>query len=113
VPAQHETQKNETGRILLFPDRLPFAKGKAQGTRADRAGHDVHIGDLRRYEQGTEPDDFPQRMKLNIIAFAFIIMLTITGVWLAEQFALLRKQSDCIFLGRKNCVDVEMPFRGR
>jgi hypothetical protein len=52
-------------------------------------------------------------MKINAIAFAFIVILTIAGVWLADQLALLQKHSDCIFLGRKNCADVEIPPRAR
>lgn len=71
------------------------------------------MADLRRYEQGAEPDDFSHRMKINLIAFAFIVMLTVAGVWLADQLALLRKHSDCIFLGQKGCVISEVPPRGR
>ena len=98
---------------MPFPGRLPFVRKKTRRADTDHASSDTRFGDLRRYEQDAEPDDFPQRMKINLIAFAFIVVLTVSGVWLAEQIALLRKHSDCIFLGRKNCVEVEMPVRGR
>lgn len=106
MSAQHPTQKSKSGRILLFPDRFPF-------TRARRTHEAKPVADLHRYEQDGEPDDFPRRMKINVVAFAFIVVLTIAGVWLAEQLALLRKHSDCIFIGHKSCVDLEKPLRER
>jgi len=117
VPVEREAQKHETGRVLAFPARLSFAGKRvrrATGEKQGGAGKAGEVADLRRYEQGREePDDFPQRMKVNALAFAFIVLLTIAGVWLVDQLALLRKQSDCIANGRKNCVDVETPLRDR
>lgn len=116
MSAHNETQKNETGRILTFPARFPFARRKAglQATGENAEHNRSAVSDLRRYEQGQdEPDDFPQRMKINAVAFVFIVMLTMAGVWLADQLALTRKQSDCVLTGRKNCMDIETPLRDR
>ena len=117
VPAQHEAQKSDTGRVLLFPGRLSFPKRKSPRAGGDHTDHDAQagaqVGDLRQYEQSKEPDDFRERMKINVIAFAFVVMLTMAGVWLADQLALLQKHSDCIFLGRKHCTDVETLPRPR
>ena len=104
VPA-HDTHKNESGRILLFPARLPFTKARRRAGVANPES----VADLRRFEQDSEPDDFSHRMKINVIAFAFIVMLTITGVWLADQLALLHKHSDCAFIGHKSCASTETP----
>ena len=111
MSAQNETHKNESGRVLFFPARLPFTKARRRA-HAESRNREAHVVDLRHFEHSAGPDDFPQRMKINVIAFAFIVVLTIAGVWLADQLALLRKQSDCVFIGRKNC-DVEMSVHGR
>ena len=50
-------------------------------------------------------------MMINAVAFAFIVLLTFAGIWLAEQLALSRKQQDCISSGRKNCVDIDAQIR--
>jgi hypothetical protein len=38
-------------------------------------------------------------------------VLTFAGIWLAEQFALLQKNQDCVFSGRKNCTDMNALIR--
>jgi len=111
VPAQQEARERETGRIVLFPTRLSPATGK----RPKHVGKlaKARIADLRKYEQGAEPDDYPHRMAINAVAFAFMVLLTCAGIWLAEQLALSHKQQDCVFSGRKNCVDVDAQIRNR
>ena len=50
-------------------------------------------------------------MIINAAAFAFIVVLTLAGIWLAEQFALLQKNQDCVVSGRKHCTDVDALIR--
>lgn len=113
VPAQNELQEKEIGRIVLFPTRSSAGKGAAGQKRADKADlNDTGIADLRKYERSTEPDDYPRRMAINIIAFGFIVVLTLAGIWLAEQLALSRKQQDCLLSGRRNCAPLDVTSRG-
>ena len=97
---------------MLFPSRIPFGKGRPQQDvgRTEAPGH--RIEDLRKYERGVEPDDYRRRMMINAMAFAFIVVLTLAGVWLAEQFALLQKAHDCAASGRKNCIGINERIRG-
>lgn len=102
LPAQKEAQERETGRIVRFVPRLSRAKETA------RTEAESEIQDLRKYEQSTEPDDYPRRMLVNGIAFAFIVMLTLVGIWLADTMALLRKNQDCVISGRRNCTPIDV-----
>ena len=111
MPSQHETQKQETGRIVLFPTRISQSEGKPRKEVGQTDVHKAEIDDLRKYERGTEADDYGRRMIINAAAFAFIVVLTLAGIWLAEQFALLQKNQDCAFSGRKNCSEIDALIR--
>ena len=77
MPSQPETQEQATGRVVLFPTRSSQSKGQPRRgvdhTDINKSG----IDDLRQYERGTEPDDYPRRMIINAAAFAFIVVLTL------------------------------------
>lgn len=105
-----EAQDTETGRILAFRPRISLGTKK----KNPKPGHyDVPIDDLQKYESDGEPDDYRRRMIINVIAFAFILVLTFAGIWIAEQMALLRKHQDCALSGRKNCADIEAIIQNR
>jgi hypothetical protein len=113
VPAHKEAQDKEMGRIVLFPSRSSLAKGEARQKGAGKTDRDqAAVADLQKYERSAEPDDYRRRMVINIVAFAFIVVLTLAGIWLADQLALLRKQQDCVLTGRRNCVELDMHTRG-
>ena len=111
MPSQQKTQEQETGRIVLFPTRTSQREGKPRKEVGQTDLHKAEIDDLRKYERGTEADDYGRRMIINAAAFVFIVMLTLAGIWLAEQFALLRKNQDCAVSGRKNCADINALIR--
>ena len=67
--------------------------------------------DLAAYEQGREPDDYRHRMMMNVAAGIFTIALTGFGIWLAMSIADLRKTTDCLLVGRRDCA--EMPVHHR
>jgi hypothetical protein len=105
-----EIHEHETGRVLPFPSRAVL-DGKARHKAAANADdHHAEIADLhlRKYERSAEPDDYGRRMVINVIAFAFIIMLTLAGIWIADQLALLRKHQDCALSGRRNCTELDL-----
>lgn len=115
VTAKQPQQTEEAGRIIFFPGRPISRKGKARhrGAQDDRGEELAEIGDLSEYERRNSVDDYPRRMILNAAAFAFILMLTVAGVWLADAMALLRKHQDCAFSGRLNCAEINVPARDR
>jgi len=109
VAIPKETQEQETGRVVMFPARISPGKARRNAGKADLA--EPAIDDLRKYEQDNEPDNYVRRMIVNVIAFAFIVLLTLAGIWLAEQMAMLRKHQDCALTGRKNCFEVDKQVR--
>ena len=66
-------------------------------------------GDLSRYQQAAEPDDFRHRMMANAAAFAFTALLIGAGIWLAVTIADLRKTQDCVLMGRRDCARIAAP----
>jgi hypothetical protein len=66
-------------------------------------------GDLSRYEQNAEPDDFRHRMLANAAAFGFTALLVGAGIWLAMTIADLRKTQDCVLMGRRDCARIATP----
>lgn len=60
--------------------------------------------DLSRYERGSEPDDYRHRMRMNVAAGLFTVLLIAFGVWLAMSIADLRRTQDCILYGRHDCA---------
>jgi hypothetical protein len=97
----------ETGRILRF---------ERPGPPRSRYRHPVGIPDCRptppledmgRYEGSPEqPDDFRHRQLMNAAALVICVLLIITGVWIANKMAELRRDPDCVLAGRRNCAEI-------
>ncbi len=66
-------------------------------------------GDLSRYQDHAEPDDFRHRMMANAAAVAFTALLIGAGIWLAITIADLRKTQDCVLMGRRDCARIATP----
>lgn len=67
--------------------------------------------DLAAYEQGREPDDYRHRMMMNVAAGIFTIALTGFGIWLAMSITDLRKTTDCLLVGRRDCAVMPVHHR--
>ena len=52
-------------------------------------------------------------MAVNVVAFAFVVVLGLVGYWLADTMATMRKNQDCVLSGRRGCTPVEVPLRER
>jgi hypothetical protein len=65
--------------------------------------------DLRRYEQNVEesPEAYRHRMKINLAAFAFVLVLVGAAVWMADAIFTMRKNQDCVLTGRRGCATVD------
>lgn len=87
---------------------IKFRPRTAANTRkslADR--HDTPAAgqppDLSQFERTGEPDDYRFRMRVNIAAGLFTVVLIGFGVWLAASIADLRRTQDCLLMGRRDC----------
>ena len=69
--------------------------------------------DLSRHGRAPEEsDDFRHRMLANLAAFAFTVALTAIGIGLAMSIAELRKNQDCVLMGRRDCAQISSIPRG-
>lgn len=66
------------------------------------------VEDLAKYERDETADDYRHRMIVNVAAFAFVIALIGSGLWLADTMARMRKDQDCVLSGRRGCTPVEV-----
>jgi len=76
-------------RVLLFRPRASRpreAEGKGPSTTGFRADSSP-VPDLSEYEGADQDDDFRHRMTMNALAFAYVGILVVCGVWLASNIA--------------------------
>ncbi|MGH6739336.1 MAG: hypothetical protein ACREDY_09955, partial [Bradyrhizobium sp.] len=72
------------------------------------------LPDLAAYERPRdEPDDYHHRMIVNGIAFVATVSLVVAGIWIADVMAHVRKDQDCVLMGRSNCAHLDVPARQR
>jgi hypothetical protein len=83
-----------------------FRRGPA-GTRPQPPAP-TPVEDLAKYEGHESPDDYRNRMIVNVAAFLFVAALIGAGLWLADTMARMRKDQDCVLSGRRGCAPVEV-----
>jgi hypothetical protein len=72
------------------------------------------VPNLEQYEHApNEPDDFRHRMTMNALGLAVTVVLVITGIWIADVMAQMRKDRDCVLTGRLGCAHVDAPVQSR
>jgi hypothetical protein len=72
------------------------------------------VEDLAKYERGPEePGEYRHRMLMNGLAFAVTILLVAAGIWIADVMAQMRKNQDCVLMGRPGCTPVHAPPQQR
>lgn len=93
------------GQVLPFrPRGSPFARNVLPPP----------VPDLEKYEHAPEePDDFRHRMLMNGLGLAATVVLIVTGLWIADVMAHMRKDQDCVLTGRSGCNPVGMPVQPR
>ncbi len=100
------TPNDAEGRVLQFRPR-----GSLLARNVPRP---PPVPDLQKFEQGAnEPDDFRHRMLMNGLALAFTVALVAGGIWIADVMAHMRKDQDCVLMGRPGCTPVEVPAQPR
>jgi hypothetical protein len=87
-------------QVIPFRPRTSAVEPRPeQGSRPAPEAHD-----LSSYERTRAPDDYRHRMMMNVAAGIFTLALTGFGIWLAMSIADLRKTTDCILVGRRDCA---------
>lgn len=108
MKTQRPINSDDDHRVVKF---RPRTSAQPPGRAPQNVPHEAN--DLSRYERGSEePDDFRHRMLANVAAFAFTVALTAIGIWLALSIAELRKNQDCVLMGRRDCAQISSVPRG-
>jgi hypothetical protein len=103
---KEEKAQDAYGRVV--PLRRPAPGGGSGRPRVEPA-----VEDLSRYERRDDDDDYRHRMITNVAAIAFMVLLVMGGIWVANKAAEVRKNQDCVFSGRRVCSPLEITSTGR
>lgn len=103
-PVQGEAPR---GQVLQFHPRSLVK-------HAPRNAPEPALPDLEKYERTPgETDDFRHRMITNGLGLAFTAMLIVGGIWIADVMAHMRKDQDCVLIGRPGCTHIDVPLQPR
>jgi len=105
------SSNNQDGRVIpLRGNRAPRPTAPSPAQSPVQADDD-----LRRFEQqGAESSDaYRHRMKVNLAAFAFVLVLIGAAIWLADAMFTMRKNQDCVLTGRRTCANVDYTPQAR
>ncbi|MDB5584750.1 MAG: hypothetical protein JWR80_9926 [Bradyrhizobium sp.] len=109
MKTQQPIASDDEHRVLKFRPRT-MAHPPGQRMEPDQQQPQDLTRDLSRFERGREePDEFRHRMLANVAALAFTVALTAIGIWLAVSIADLRKNQDCVLMGRRDCAQISTP----
>jgi hypothetical protein len=67
------------------------------------------VDDVGKYERVGDGDDYRHRMLTNALGLAICTLLVLTGVWIANKMADIRRDQDCVLAGRRNCAQLQIP----
>jgi hypothetical protein len=94
-----DKSSHDDGRVVSF----------RRGQTPARPPDPTPVEDLAKYQDRESPDDYRNRMIVNVAAFLFVAGLIGAGIWLADTMARMRKDQDCVLSGRRGCTPVEVP----
>ena len=96
-----EKPSDDDGRVVSFR--------RGQAHARPRPPDQTPVEDLAKYQDRESPDDYRNRMIVNVAAFLFVAGLIGAGIWLAETMAQMRKDQGYVLSGRRGCTPVEVP----
>ena len=105
MPTPGDLESDTKGRVLRFRLR--------QSTLPRPLPPPSPVEDLGKFERSEEPDDFHHRMKMNGLAVLATIILIAGGIWIADTMARMRKNQDCVLMGRPGCTPITVPVAPR
>lgn len=88
---------------------VPFPVHRARNRREpDRPAASPPVEDVGIYESaGRETRaDYVHRMLVNAAGLAISGLLVLSGVWIANKMADVRRVQDCALSGRRNCAPI-------
>jgi hypothetical protein len=50
-------------------------------------------------------------MLMNALGLVVTALLVVGGVWIADVMAHMRKDQDCVLMGRPNCAHINIPMQ--
>jgi hypothetical protein len=93
---------DEQGRILPFRRRVPPPPPRV-GAFSNLSADDSPVQDVGKYDRSDDTDDYGHRMKMNALAVVALAVLIGGGIWIVDTMAQMRKNQDCVLMGRRNC----------
>ena len=112
-----EQSNEQEGRILQFRPRggslfVHHAPPPPQGSPSQISPSQVP--DLKKFESEPEdPGEYRHRMLMNALALGFTVLLVAGGIWIADYMGHIRKDQDCVLMGRPGCTPVNVPIAPR
>lgn len=113
VPTDEGASGDAGRRVILFRPRAGAPPTTAIPAPSWERDVSSPVSDLTKFERTQEQDDYRHRMIVNAVALVFTILLAAAGIWLAESMAALRKNQDCVLMGRRGCSPIELPAADR
>jgi hypothetical protein len=107
---KEQSRSTDDGEHVVIKFR-PRTTADAPKSRVDQMPSARPAPDLSQFERSSEPDDYRHRMRMNIAAGLFTVVLIGFGVWLAMSIADLRRTQDCILYGRRDCAVIPQPSK--
>ena len=110
---QKPPQSSSDDRVVPLHKTAASAGRRLANPQAHISEEQPQIGDLDRYPQSEEADDYRHRMLTNAAGLAVVALLIVAAVWIADTMASMRKNQDCVLSGRRGCTPVEQPAPSR
>ncbi len=115
-------QSPELGRVIAFrprrvvppqggPTRTGGGRGWPAAPRSISSIRKSTADEAPNHQRNQDDDDYRHRMVVNILGLLVCIMLSIVGIWLANQIADMKRIQDCVLTGRSDCVPAGIPAR--
>jgi hypothetical protein len=99
---------SEHGRVIMFrPNQA--AAGRGRKLTSNWVPTKAPVEGLRKCQRVREDEDGRHGMIVNVLGLVFCIALAIAGVWLANEFAEMKRIQECVLSGRNGCVPLKIP----
>jgi outer membrane PBP1 activator LpoA protein len=91
----------ETASVILFRPRQAGLRTPDKGPRPQGAA-----GSRRPLLVSEDNDD--HRRRIHALGLAFCLVLSVVGVWLANEFTEMKRVQDCVLSGRTGCIPLKV-----
>lgn len=100
----------ETGQVILFrPRQAGSSRPAAMPPKRTSALPATPPTGLRRSQRSRDDDEDPRHRRLiHALGLAFCLVLATAGVWLANEFAEMKRVQDCVLSGRSLCIPLDL-----